>query len=304
MAGGVALNCVANGKIENSALFKNIFIQPAAGDAGGALGATLAAHHIYFENQRSTDNINENYFLGSSFTSDEIERVVEKYKAVAEGKNSFEILCKQIAADINDGKAVGWFQGRAEFGPRALGNRSIVADPRNKEMQITLNQKIKFRESFRPFAPAVMYEYAANYFEIKSTSPYMLLVQLIKKEFRNVLPENYDSLEVKEKLNVIRSQFPAITHIDFSARIQTVHKDANPEFHQLINAFRELTGCPMLINTSFNVRGEPIVNTPGEAYLCFMNTGMDVLVMHDYIFYKEKQPELAFEFIKTKFEND
>ena len=304
LAGGVALNCVANGKIENSGLFKNIFIQPAAGDAGGALGAALAVHHIYFEKERNIDVSESNYFLGSSFTNDDIEAVIEKHKAVAETKESFDLLCKKIAGDINDGKAVGWFQGRTEFGPRALGNRSIVADPRNKEMQLTLNQKIKFRESFRPFAPAVLDEYAADYFEMKSPSPYMLLVQPIKKEFRNPLPENYEALEIKEKLNVDRSQFPAITHVDFSARIQTVNKTDNPEFHQLINAFRELTGCPMLINTSFNVRGEPIVNTPEEAYLCFMNTGMDVLVIHDCIFYKEKQPQLAAEFIKTKFEND
>jgi carbamoyltransferase len=304
LAGGVALNCVANGAIENTGLFKNIFVQPAAGDAGGALGSALAAFHIYFEKQRSDNNLNGNYFLGQSFTSEEIEKLIEKHKAVAERKDSFEVLCRQIATDINSDKTIGWFQGRAEFGPRALGNRSIIADPRNKEMQITLNQKIKFRESFRPFAPAVIDEYAADYFEIKSASPYMLLVQAVKKEFRNSLPGNYDSLGIKEKLNVIRSQFPAITHIDFSARIQTVHKDANPAFYQLLNAFRELTGCPILINTSFNVRGEPIVNTPEEAYLCFMNTGMDVLVIHDYVFYKEKQPGLATEFIKTKFKND
>jgi len=304
LAGGVALNCVANGKIENSGLFKNIFIQPAAGDAGGAIGAALAVHHIYFEKGRNDDNINENYFLGSAFTIQEIQIVIEKHKAVAERLESFEVLCKKIAADINHGKVIGWFQGRTEFGPRALGNRSIVADPRNKEMQIMLNQKIKFRESFRPFAPAILDEYAADYFEIKSPSPYMLLVQSLKKEFRNILPDNYDSLEIKEKLNVNRSKFPAITHIDFSARIQTVNKNTNPEFYQLINAFRESTGCPMLINTSFNVRGEPIVNTPEEAFLCFLNTSMDVLVLHDYIFYKEKQPELAAEFIKTKFEND
>lgn len=313
LAGGVALNCVANGKIENRGLFKNIFIQPAAGDAGGALGAALSAHHIYYENKKIAENSYEpeNYFLGSSFTNSEIELVIEKHKAVAERQESFDLLSKKIATDIKDGKVIGWFQGRTEFGPRALGNRSIVADPRNKEMQITLNQKIKFRESFRPFAPAVLDEYAAEYFEIKSPSPYMLMVQPLKKEFRNQLPDNYYSLDLKEKLNVNRSQFPAITHIDFSARIQTVGKKANPQFHQLINAFRELTGCPMLINTSFNVRGEPIVNTPEEAYLCFMNTGMDVLVIHDTIFYKEKQPgtclptgRLAAAFIKTKFEND
>jgi len=306
LAGGVALNCVANGKIENSGLFKNIFIQPAAGDAGGALGAALAVHHIYFEKERSSNNISycKNYFLGPSFTNDEIEAAIKKYNAVAERTDSFDLLCKKIANDINDGKAVGWFQGRAEFGPRALGNRSIIADPRNKKMQATLNLKIKFRESFRPFAPAILEEYAADYFEMKSVSPYMLLVQPIKKEFRNSLPENYNKLEITEKLNVTRSQFPAITHVDFSARIQTVQKDATPQFYQLIKAFKDLTGCPMLINTSFNVRGKPIVNTPEEAYLCFMNTGMDIMVIHDYIFYKEKQPELEPAFIKTEFEND
>ena len=306
LAGGVALNCVANGKIENSGLFKNIFIQPAAGDAGGAIGAALASHYIYFEKERQADNNTgtESYSLGPSYSISEIELMCKKFNAVYEDFELFEDLCAATATPLKDGKVVGWFQGGMEFGPRALGNRSILADARNKNMQLQLNLKIKFRESFRPFAPAVLAEYAADYFELKSASPYMLLVQPLKKEFRNGLPENYQSLELKEKLNTVRSQFPAITHVDFSARIQTVHKESSPQFHQLISAFKELTGCPLLVNTSFNVKGEPIVNTPEEAYLCFMNTGMDVLVINNYIFYKEKQPELPAELKKREFEDD
>jgi carbamoyltransferase len=306
LAGGVALNCVANGKIENSGLFKNVFIQPAAGDAGGANGAALASNYIYFEKERLTANNTEteSYCLGPSYSAREIELMCRKFNAVSEDFELFEDLCAVTATQLKDGKVVGWFQGRTEFGPRALGNRSILADARNKDMQLQLNLKIKFRESFRPFAPAVLAEYAADYFELNSASPYMLLVQPVKNEFRNDLPENYSSLSLKEKLNTTRSQFPAITHVDFSARIQTVHKESSPQFHQLIAVFKELTGCPMLVNTSFNVKGEPIVNTPEEAYLCFMNTGMDVLVINNYIFYKEKQPELAAEWKQREFEDD
>jgi len=306
LAGGVALNCVANGKIENSGLFKNIFIQPAAGDAGGAIGAALASHYIYYDNERQITNKTrtESYSLGPSYNAEAIELMCRKFNAVCEDFELFEDLCAATANQLKDGKVVGWFQGRTEFGPRALGNRSILADARNKEMQQQLNLKIKFRESFRPFAPAVLAEYAADYFELNSPSPYMLLVQPLKREFRNDLPGNYQSLGLKEKLNIVRSQFPAITHVDFSARIQTVHKESSPQFHQLISSFRELTGCPMLVNTSFNVKGEPIVNTPEEAYLCFMNTGMDVLVINNYIFYKEKQPELAAELQQREFEDD
>jgi carbamoyltransferase len=306
LAGGVALNCVANGKIENSGLFKNIFIQPAAGDAGGAIGAALASHYIYFEKVRGADNNTgtESYSLGPSYSTGEIELMCRKFNAVCEDFELFEDLCTATATQLKDGKVVGWFQARTEFGPRALGNRSILADARNKDIQLQLNLKIKFRESFRPFAPAVLAEYAADYFELKSASPYMLLVQPLKKEFRNDLPENYPALGLKEKLNTVRSQFPAITHVDFSTRIQTVHKESSPQFHHLISAFKELTGCPLLVNTSFNVKGEPIVNTPEEAYLCFMNTGMDVLVINNYIFYKEKQPALAKEWQQRKFEDD
>lgn len=305
LAGGVALNCVANGKIENTGLFKKVFIQPAAGDAGGAIGAALASYYIYFEKSRTANKVGtESYALGQGFTKDEVEASINKFKIVFENFKSFDQLCSTTASLINDGKVVGWFQGRSEFGPRALGNRSILADPRNKDMQLQLNLKIKFRESFRPFAPAVLAEYAADYFELKSASPYMLLVQPLKKEYRNVLPENYQSLDLKEKLNTVRSLFPAITHVDYSARIQTVHAASSPEFYQLIDSFRKLTGCPMLVNTSFNVKGEPIVNTPEEAYLCFMNTGMDVLVLNNYLFYKEKQPALADKWKQQKFEDD
>lgn len=294
MAGGVALNCVANGKIYNTGLFKNVFIQPAAGDAGGALGAAQAAYHIYFGKERilptKLDAMKGSY-LGPEFSDFDVERVARKYDAVATHFTSPEELCHHVAQKLSEGNVIGWMQGRMEFGPRALGGRSILGDPRNEEMQKKLNVKIKYRESFRPFAPSVLAEECKTYFEHDSISPYMLLVQPVKKERRKPLPEGFDSLSLKDKLYYLRSDMPAITHIDFSARIQTVHKETNPMYYQLIEEFKKLTGYGVIVNTSFNVRGEPIICTPEDAYRCFMRTEMDFLVVGNFVFDKKKQPE-------------
>lgn len=295
MAGGVALNCVSNGKLQRSGVFEEIFIQPAAGDAGGALGAAQAAHHIFFGKERvpsttESDQMKGSY-LGPAYTDWDVTLMARKHKAVHESFDSFKILCQQVAQYINDGKVIGWFQGRMEFGPRALGGRSILGDPRNPEMQKRLNLKIKYRESFRPFAPSVLAENAAEYFEIPAPSPYMLLVHQVAENRIKSLPEGYHDLPMKEKLYYLRSDLPAITHIDFSARIQTVHKETNPHYWQLIDAFKQLTGCAAVVNTSFNVRGEPIVCTPHDAYQCFMRTEMDYLVIGNHLFDKKQQPE-------------
>ena len=302
MAGGVALNCVANGRLQNAGIFDEIYIQPAAGDAGGAVGAALATHHIYFGEDRvpqSPDSM-QGAFLGPEFLNIDVERSLRKFKPIYEKLVEPELYTK-VAQLIDEGNVVGWFQGKMEFGPRALGGRSIIADPRRIDMQKKLNLKIKYRESFRPFAPSVLAEDASNYFDLKGNSPYMLLVQPIKEERREELPSNYFELPLREKLAVKRSELPAITHIDFSARVQTVHKGTNPRYWNLINAFKERTGCPMVINTSFNVRGEPIVCTPEDAYRCFMNTEMDYLVIGDYVFSKKDQPEWT---AKITFEKD
>ncbi|MGZ3867374.1 MAG: carbamoyltransferase family protein [Bacteroidia bacterium] len=294
LAGGVALNCVANGKLHRENIFKGIFIQPAAGDAGGAVGAALAAHHIYFSNEKKDiaeqDSLKGTY-LGPQFSDEEVLQIQKKYKAASTHFSNFDELCNETAKLISEGNIIGWCQGRMEFGPRALGNRSILADPRNPEMQKKLNLKIKYRESFRPFAPSVLAEDADRYFDLKGKSPYMLLVADVKKEKRKALPANFNSLSVKEKLYHLRSDLPAITHVDFSARIQTVHKETNPPYHQLISAFKKITGCEVLVNTSFNVRGEPIVCTPEDAYKCFMRTEIDYLVIGNYLFSKQMQPE-------------
>ena len=302
MAGGVALNCVANGRLQNAAVFDDIYIQPAAGDAGGAIGAALAAHHIYFGEERvpeSPDSM-QGAFLGPEYLNIDVERSLRKFKPIYEELTEPELYTK-VAQVLDEGNVVGWFQGKMEFGPRALGGRSIIADPRRIDMQKKLNLKIKYRESFRPFAPSVLAEDASSYFDLKGNSPYMLLVQPINEERREELPSNYFELPLREKLAVKRSELPAITHIDFSARVQTVHKDTNPRYWNLINAFKERTGCPMVINTSFNVRGEPIVCTPEDAYRCFMNTEMDYLVIGDYVFSKKDQPEWA---ARITFEKD
>lgn len=294
MAGGVALNCVANGKLLKKKIFKNIFIQPAAGDAGGALGAALAAQYIYFKQERilsgKMDEMQGSY-LGPVYSDLEVEAMARKYKAPSQTFENFGMLAEKVAAVIADGNVVGWFQGRMEFGPRALGGRSILGDPRNPEMQKKLNLKIKYRESFRPFAPSVLAEDASGYFELDSVSPYMLIVADVLNNRRKPVPSNYFEMPLMDRLYVPRSDLQAITHLDFSARVQSVHKETNPRYYDLLSKFRDKTGHGMLVNTSFNVRGEPIVCTPEDAYRCFMRTEMDFLVVNNYIFSKADQPE-------------
>lgn len=295
MAGGVALNCVANGKLQTEGIFKNIFIQPAAGDAGGALGAALAAFHIYFGAERTTDKTKQDAmkgsYLGPEFIDRDITQMAKKYKASYEKFENFADLSKKTAKILAEGNVVGWFQGKMEFGPRALGGRSILGDPRNPEMQKKLNLKIKYREGFRPFAPSVLAEDVNEYFECPSESPYMLLVHNVNKERRNAFPENYNQLPLMDKLYFLRSDLPSITHVDYSARIQTVHSETNPRYHSLISDFKAKTGYGVIVNTSFNVRGEPIVCTPEDAYRCLMRTEMDYLVIGNFIFDKKNQPE-------------
>ncbi|HNV50989.1 MAG TPA: carbamoyltransferase [Bacteroidales bacterium] len=294
MSGGVALNCVANGKLVRENVFKEIFIQPAAGDAGGALGAAQIAHHMYFDQKRETplngDSMKGAY-LGPDFSDKEAVISFKKHKAVYHYIDSFDELCSEVSDLIDKGNVVGWFQGRMEFGPRALGNRSILGDARNKEMQKKLNLKIKYRESFRPFAPSVLIESSNEFFDLPVSSPYMLLIADVNKERRNTLPENYNELDLWEKLYFERSDVQAITHLDFSARVQTVHKETNPRYWQLINTFKEKTGYGIVVNTSFNVRGEPIVCTPEDAYKCFMRTEMDYLVVNNFLLKKTEQPD-------------
>jgi len=295
LAGGVALNSVANGKILAEKLFKDIWIQPAAGDAGGALGAALAAWHIWQDEKKifngSFDNMKGAY-LGPAFGTREIKYNALKYDAVYSEYNDFNELARYTAQKIAEGNVVGWFQGRMEYGPRALGNRSILGDARNPDMQKKINFKIKYREGFRPFAPSVLEEDSEKYFQIKTPSPYMLFVIPVDDSIRKPLPEDYYTKDLYERLYFQRSALPAITHIDYSARIQTVSKKENPKYWTLINALKELTGYGVIVNTSFNVRGEPIVCTPDEAYRCFMRTEMDYLVMGNLILEKKNQPEL------------
>ncbi len=294
LAGGVALNCVANGKLQKEKIFKNIFIQPAAGDAGGALGAAQAAYYIYFGKERIIPNAPDamhGSYLGPQFSGLDIELMAKKYNAIYKNYKNFDLLCEHVATFISQGNAIGWMQGRMEFGPRALGARSILGDPRNPEMQKKLNLKIKYRESFRPFAPSVLEEHAHEYFDIDVESPYMLLVQEVQKDIQKPLPKGYHGLPLMEKLYHQRSSLPSITHIDMSARIQTVSKSTNKAYWTLISKFNEKTNCPILINTSFNVRGEPIVCTPEDAYRCFMQTEMDYLVIGHFLFSKKDQPE-------------
>lgn len=292
LAGGVALNCVANGKLLEAEIFKKVWIQPASGDAGGAIGAALAAHHIYFGQSRevSVPDRMQGSYLGPSFNGTDVQRLAGKYRAPFEYFEGADALCRAVANLIAEGKAVGWVQGKMEWGPRALGNRSILGDPTNPEMQKKLNLKIKFRESFRPFAPSVLAEDVQNYFESDGASPYMLTTLSLKSEKRKALPDGYGSLGVKEKLYFQRSEIPAVTHVDFSARVQTVDQKTNPLFWKLINEFKRLSGHGLLVNTSFNVRGEPIVCTPEDAYRCFMRTEMDCLVIGSHVFHKQNQP--------------
>lgn len=293
LAGGVALNCVANGKLLRSGIFDNLWIQPAAGDAGGALGAALAGYYIYFDKNRqvdgSTDQMKGSY-LGPEYSDLDIMQTIRKYNAVYQRCSTFEALYEQTAAYIADGNVIGWFQSRMEWGPRALGNRSIIADARSPEMQKKLNLKIKYREGFRPFAPSVLIEDMTEFFALDVPSPYMLLVADVIEKRRNPLPAGYHMMPVREKLYHLRSDIPSVTHIDYSARLQTVHKETNPHYWNLINAFKRKTGYGVIVNTSFNVRGEPIVMNPDDAYKCFMRTEMDYLVIGNFIFDKKGQP--------------
>jgi carbamoyltransferase len=306
LAGGVALNCVANGKIWRDGRFERLWVQPASGDAGGALGAALAAHHGEFGGARAPatglDAMAGGY-LGPAFAQDEIAARLTAAGAVFETLDDAALMARTAAA-LAEGQAVGWFQGRMEFGPRALGNRSILGDPRSPAMQKTLNLRVKYRESFRPFAPAVLAEDVADWFEHDDASPYMLIVADVVERRRRAMTEAEQALFGIDKLNVARSEIPAVTHVDYSARLQTVHAETNPRFHALISAFKARTGCPVLVNTSFNVRGEPIVCTPEDAFRCFMGSDIEMLVVGNCVMLKERQdPALARDY-KSAFELD
>jgi len=291
LSGGVALNCVANGKLVEEKVFDNVWIQPASGDSGSALGAALYCWHNYYKEPRKV-NLNDSMkgsYLGCEFSNNYIIDFLNSINAPFE-KVKDQTLFKKTAEYLDSGKVIGWFNGPMEFGPRALGSRSIIGDPRNKNMQKIMNLKIKYRESFRPFAPSILQEDLEDYFSLKQKSPYMLLVSEINKKFRKFIETENNALFGIDKLKIIRSDFPAITHVDYSARIQTVSKDTNPRFYNLIKAFKEKTGCPMVVNTSFNVRGEPIVCSPKDAYKCFMRTEMDILILQNQILLKEEQP--------------
>ena len=304
LAGGVALNCVANGKILKEEVFENIWIQPAAGDAGGSLGAALAYWHHELKKPREEfkDRMNGSY-LGPKFENDFIEKKLNSLKANYKKYNREEIIAL-TAKELAKEKTVGWFQGRMEFGPRALGGRSILADPRSEKMQKELNLKIKFRESFRPFAPSVLREDVSDWFDLNSDSPYMLLVSEVKKNKQIKMKAEDEKLFGIEKLNIKRSSIPAITHVDYSARIQTVHKDTNSRYYDLISEFKKNTDCPILVNTSFNVRGEPIVCSIEDAFNCFMGTNLDILVIEDFILFKDQQDKSLVKDYKNKFELD
>jgi len=294
LAGGVALNCVANGKILRSGLFDELWIQPASGDAGGALGAALAIWHQYLGNKRTVSGAGDTQqgsYLGPQFSGDEIESFLIK-KKIPYTKIDDSEIAPAVAKLLTQEKVVGWFQGRMEFGPRALGARSIIGDARSEKMQTVMNLKIKFRESFRPFAPSALNDRASEWFDINVESPYMLLVADIRKDKRKQITDNEAALTGTDKLKVLRSAIPAVTHVDYSARIQTVNKRDNPLYYSLIEEFCSLTGCPVIINTSFNVRGEPIVCSPNDAYRCFMRTDMDYLIMGNYLLDKQGQAPL------------
>ena len=305
LAGGVALNCVANGKILKSKIFKNVWIQPAAGDAGGSLGAALAYWHIQLNKNRDTSHkdVMSGSYLGPSYTDEQIKQSLDKigakYKLLDE-----QSLIDKTADDLSKGHAIGWFQGRMEFGPRALGSRSIIGDPRSPDMQRNLNLKVKYRESFRPFAPSVLREDLKNWFELDNDSPYMLIVAEVKKEIQKEMNEQEKKLFGIEKLNIKRSDIPAVTHVDYSARIQTVHEETNKKYHDLIKKFKEKTNCSVIVNTSFNVRGEPIVNTPEDAFNCFMGTKLDNLAIGNCYLVKSEQDKTLIKDYTDKFELD
>ena len=304
LAGGVALNCVANGKILKEKIFDNIWIQPAAGDAGGSLGAALAFWYHELEKPRVEykDQMKGSY-LGPNFKNDQIEKELKSLNANFIKYHKDEII-SLTAKELANEKTVGWFQGRMEFGPRALGGRSILADPRSEKMQKELNLKIKFRESFRPFAPSILRDELNDWFELDCDSPYMLLVSEVNKEKQIKMTKEDEDLFGIEKLNVKKSSIPAITHVDYSARIQTVHKETNPRYYELIAEFKKNTGCPVLVNTSFNVRGEPIVCSVEDAFNCFMGTNLDILVIEDFILFKDDQDKSLIKDYKNKFELD
>ena len=305
MAGGVALNCVANGKILKEGLFKNIWIQPASGDAGGALGAAQAFYYQELDNKRKilkTDSMKGSY-LGPQFTNDQVEHELKSCKANYD-KLTIDQVIINTAKALSEDKVVGWFQGRMEFGPRSLGNRSIIGDSRSEKIQKNLNLKVKYRESFRPFAPAVLFEKVSEWFEIDSESPYMLLVADVKKSKQLQMTDQQKSLFGIDKLNIKRSNIPSVTHVDYSARIQTVHKETNPTFHKLIEEFERITNYPVLVNTSFNVRGEPIVCSATDAFNCFMGTDLDVLVCNNFVLYKDNQNKDLLKNYKNKYELD
>jgi len=306
LAGGVALNCVANGKVLRDGAFKNIWVQPAAGDAGGALGAALIAYHGFLGEPRKSNGTLDamsGSYLGPEYSQAEIETRLEVEDAKFETMDETTLISR-VANALADGKAVGWFQGRMEFGPRALGNRSILGDPRAPSMQKTLNLKVKYRESFRPFAPSVLREDVADWFDIDSDSPYMLMVADVASDRQRTMTVEEEALFGIDKLNIVRSEIPAVTHIDYSARIQTVHAETNPRYHALISAFKDRTGCPIVVNTSFNIRGEPIVCTPEEAFQCFMGTELDVLVVGNCILEKSEQDPALQRDYKGAFELD
>lgn len=295
MAGGVALNSVANGKLLESKLFKDIWIQPAAGDAGGALGAAYLGWHLWKGEKRQVNNQSDamkGAYLGPEFNNKDVLGVIRKYNAQYKYFKTFDELTKVVAEKISEGNVIGWFQGRMEFGPRALGNRSILGDARNPEMQKKMNLKIKYREGFRPFAPTVLEEDIQDYFVVNCPSPYMLHVIPVKEERLKKLPDDYREMELYKRLYQLRSDIPAITHIDFSARIQSVNKNTNPKYWSLIDEFKNQTGYGVIVNTSFNVRGEPIVCTPDDGFRCFMRTEMDFLVIGNYLFDKNQQKTL------------
>jgi carbamoyltransferase len=305
LAGGVALNCVANGKVLRDREFKNIWIQPAAGDAGGAVGAALAAMHIFKNQTRKTNGGDGMFgsFLGPSFSQPDIEQRLSAAGANFKALSEDGMIAETVAA-LADQQAVGWFQGRMEFGPRALGARSILGDPRSPTMQRNLNLKVKYRESFRPFAPSVLREDVSDWFEIDSDSPYMLLVAAVRNDRCRSMPPHEQGLFGIDKLNIARSDIPAVTHVDYSARIQTVHSNTNPLFHRLLTCFKEKTGCPVLVNTSFNVRGEPIVCTPEDAFRCFMGSELDLLIVGNCILKKDTQDHTLKRDYRSAFDPD
>jgi carbamoyltransferase len=306
LAGGVALNCVANGKLQQQGWFDNIWLQPAAGDAGGAVGAALVAAHLYKKVPRvanaGADGMQGSY-LGPSYSQDDIERRLKAAGAVFDSLAG-DVLIERAARALAEGKALGWHQGRMEFGPRALGGRSILGDARSPTMQKLLNLKVKYRESFRPFAPSVLREDVSEWFDLDADSPYMLLVADVAAKHRIAMTSEQKSLFGIDQLNVPRSSIPAVTHIDYSARIQTVHRDTNPRYHALISRFKALTGCPVIVNTSFNVRGEPIVCTPEDAFRCFMGTEIETLAIGNCLLEKHRQDPALKQSYESAFELD